>query len=262
METLERLLQIDISPLVWKVFRRHLIVFSRNWKVNISFNFFEPLLYLAALGIGLGAYVHPIEGVPYLNYLAPGLIASSAVFATAYECTYGTFIRMEFQKTFHAMVATPVSMDDVIAGEILYGVFKSILYSLVILAVIFALGLVKSPWTLFIPCVMFVGGTLFAILSIIWTGLVPNIESFNYYFSLVMTPLFLFSGVFFPLTGMNIIIQKIIWISPLYHLVNITRGLILGRVGISLVWDLIWMAAAVLILLPVPFYLMRKLMIR
>ena len=262
MAVLNKYLQIDISPLVWKVFRRHLIVFSRNWKVNISFNFFEPLLYLAALGIGLGAYVQPIEGVPYLNYLAPGLVASSAVFATAYECTYGTFIRMEFQKTFHAMVATPVSMDDVIAGEILYGVFKSILYSLVILVVIFALGLVKSPLTLFIPCVMFVGGMLFAILSIIWTGLVPNIESFNYYFSLVMTPLFLFSGVFFPLTGMSVIIQKIIWISPLYHLVNITRGLILGRVGINLVWDLIWIVAAVLILLPVPFYLMRKLMIR
>jgi len=109
---------------------------------------------------------------------------------------------------------------------------------------------------------MFVGGTLFAILSIIWTGLVPNIESFNYYFSLVMTPLFLFSGVFFPLTGMNVIIQKIVWISPLYHLVNITRGMILGMAGINLVWDLIWMVIAVLALLPVPFYLMRKLMIR
>ena len=262
MDAIKNFLQIDISPLVWKVFRRHLIVFSRNWKVNISFNFFEPLLYLAALGIGLGAYVRPIEGVPYLNYLAPGLVASSAVFATAYECTYGTFVRMEFQKTFHAMVATPVSMDDVIAGEILYGVFKSILYSLVILMVIFALGLIKSPLALFIPFVMFVGGTLFAILSIIWTGLVPNIESFNYYFSLVMTPLFLFSGVFFPLTGMNVIIQKIVWISPLYHLVNITRGMILGMAGINLVWDLIWMVIAVLALLPVPFYLMRKLMIR
>ncbi|MCL6635757.1 MAG: ABC transporter permease, partial [Peptococcaceae bacterium] len=84
----------DLSPLVWRVLKRHLLVFLKTWKINLSFNFFEPLLYLAALGFGLGAYVQPMEGVPYLNYLAPGLIASSAMFATAYECTYGTFIRL------------------------------------------------------------------------------------------------------------------------------------------------------------------------
>lgn len=258
----ETKMKINISPLLWPVFRRHLIVFSRNWKVNVAFNFVEPLLYLTALGVGLGAYVQPIEGIPYLKYLAPGLVASSAVFATAYECTYGTFIRMEFQKTFQAMVATPVSIDDVIAGELLYGTFKSVLYSVVILLVIFILGLVESSWALLVPVVMALGGLLFAILSIIWTGLVPYIESFNYFFSLFMTPLFLFSGVFFPLTGLHAIVQKAAWLSPLYHLVNLVRGIILGQVGIHLVWDLVWVAAAVIVLFPLPFYLMRRLMIK
>jgi lipooligosaccharide transport system permease protein len=253
---------MDISPLVWPVFRRHLIVFSRNWKVNISFNFFEPMLYLVALGFGLGAYVQPMEGLPYLNYLAPGLVASSAMFATTYECTYGTFIRMEFQKTFHAMVATPVSIDDVIAGELLYGAFKSVLYGSVIIVVITLFGLVKSPWVLLAPMVVAVAGFMFAMLSLIWTGLVPHIDNFNYFFSLVMTPLFLFSGVFFPLGGLPVVVQKAAWFSPLYHIVNLTRGLVLGQVGPGLVWELVWIIVVVVLLFPLPFYLMRRLVIR
>ncbi len=254
--------RIDISPLVWPVFRRHLIVFSRNWKVNLTFNFFEPLLYLAALGLGLGAYVLPMEGLPYLHYLAPGLVASSAMFATTYECTYGTFVRMEFQKSFHAMVATPVTMDDVIAGELLYGTFKSVLYGSVIIVVIAVLGLVGSLWVLLVPLVLAVAGLLLAVISVIWTGLVPNIDNFNYFFSLIITPLFLFSGVFFPVSGLPEIIQKAAWFSPLYHIVNLIRSLVLGQVDLSLAGELIWLLAAIALLLPFPFYLMRRLMIK
>ena len=127
------------------------MVFRKTWKVNITFNFFEPLFYLAALGFGLGAYVQPMEGVSYLNYIAPGLIAASAMFATTYECTYGTFIRMEFQKTYHAIIATPASVDDVVMGDMLFGSFKSVVYGTVILLVVSGAGLVKSPWALLVP---------------------------------------------------------------------------------------------------------------
>ncbi|OAT80303.1 ABC transporter permease [Desulfotomaculum copahuensis] len=254
--------RIDISPLVWQVLRRHLIIFGRNWKVNISFNFFEPLLYIAALGMGLGAYVKPMEGLPYLNFLAPGLVASSAMFATSYECTYGTFVRMEFQKTFQAMVATPVSMDDVITAEILYGAFKSTLYGSVILVVILVLGLVSSPWALLVPPVLAVAGLLFAELSMLWTGLVPNIDNFNYFFSLIMTPLFLFSGVFFPLSGLPRLVREAAWLSPLYHLVNLVRSLVLGQINPGLAWEFIWLLALAVAIFPLPLYLMRRLVIK
>ncbi|MBE3587382.1 MAG: ABC transporter permease [Thermoanaerobacteraceae bacterium] len=252
----------DISPLVWPVLRRHLIVFSRNWKTNISFNFFEPLLYITALGLGLGAYVQPMEGLPYLNYLAPGLVASSAMFATSYECTYGTFVRMEYQKTFQAMVATPVSIEDVIVAEMLFGTFKSVLYGSVILLVILMLGLVASPWALLVPPVLAVAGLLFAALSIIWTGLVPNMENFNYFFSLIMTPLFLFSGIFFPLSGLPPLVRSLAWASPLYHVVNLVRALVLGQVGAGLLWDLTWLVVFTALLFPLPLYLVRRLVIR
>jgi lipooligosaccharide transport system permease protein len=252
----------DVSPLVWQVLRRHLIVFSRNWVTNLTFNFFEPLLYITALGVGLGAYVQDMEGLPYLHYLAPGLVASSAMFATTYECTYGTFVRMEFQKTFHAMVATPVSIDDVIVAEILYGTFKSVLYGTVILLVILVLGLVTSPWALLVPPVLAVAGFLFAILSMIWTGLVPNMENFNYFFSLIMTPLFLFSGVFFPLSGLPKIMQELAWLSPLYHVVNLVRSLVLGQVHPGLLGDFLWLSVLAAVLFPLSLKLIRRLIIK
>lgn len=251
-----------LTPLVGKVFIRHLLVYRKNWKVSLSFNFIEPLLYLGALGFGLGAYVQPMEGVPYLNYLAPGIVASSAMFATAYECTYGTFIRLEYQKTYHAILATPAGVEDVVMGDMLFGAFKAVLYGTVILLVIAALGLVLSPWALLVPPVLGLSGLLFAALSMTWTGLVPNIDSFNYFFSLIMTPLFLFSGVFFPLSGMPAPVQQLAWLSPLYHLVNITRGLVTGSTGPALANDLLWLAAATLLLLPVPLYLLRRLIIK
>lgn len=253
---------LNLSPLVGRVFNRHLKVYKKTWKVSLSFNFFEPLLYLGALGFGLGAYIQPMEGVPYLNYLAPGLIASSAMFATAYECTYGTFIRMEYQKTIQAIIATPAGVEDVVMADLLFGAFKSFLYGSVILLVVAALGLVMSPWALLVPPVLALSGLLFAAMAMTWTGLVPNIDSFNYFFSLIMTPLFLFSGVFFPLTGMPAFVQQLAWFSPLYHLVNLTRGLVTGNVGINLAGDLLWIITVALLLIPAPIYLLRRLIIK
>src|SRR5665647_495892 len=254
--------KLDLSPLVWKVFRRHLLAYRRTWKVSISFNFFEPLFYLTAFGFGLGAYIEPMEGMSYVQYLAPGLIASSAMFATAYECTYGIFIRMEFQKAYQAIVATPASIDDVVMGDMLFGAFKSVIYGAVILLVISALGLVTSFWSLFILPLLGLSGLLFSAVSATWTGLVPNIDSFNYFFSLILTPLYLLSGVFFPISGMPVIVQKIAWFSPLYHLVNITRGLVSGNIGAYLAADIVWLLVVALLILPAPVYLLRRLIIR
>lgn len=255
-------LKMDLSPLVFRVLQRHMIVFARNWRVSISLNFIEPLLILTALGIGLGVYVQPIEGLPYLNYLAPGILASSAMFATTYECTYGTFVRLEYQKTFHAMVATPLSMDDVIMGEILWGTFKSIMYATIILLVITMLGLVASPWALLIPLVAAAAGLQFAVLSMLWIGLFPNIDSFNHFFSLFLTPLFLFSGVFFPLTGLHPLIQSLAWFSPLYHVVTLNRSLVLGDASTALLGHFIWLVVITSLLLPLTMNLMRRLVIK
>ena len=246
---------------VWRVFWRNFLVFKKTWLSNIMFNFIEPLLYLGALGLGLGAYVDNIDGLPYINWIAPGLIASSAMWATASECSYGSFVRMHFQKTFHAMIATPIDLDEVVAGEMLFGAFKSLLYGGVILVVLISLGLVISPWAVLIPFVLLLSGLAFAELGFIWTGLVPSIESFSYFFTLMITPMFLFSGVFFPLNGMPGAVEVIAWFMPLYHVVQLIRSLALGQVSWILILDVLWLLGFILLLFKFPLFLMKRRLI-
>src|SRR4030066_924695 len=104
-----------------RVWQRNFTVYTKLYKSSIAFNFVEPVLYLVALGLGLGGFVKEINGVPYIQFIAPGLIVSSSMFATASECTYGTYIRMTYQKTFDAILATPINIDDLVAGELIGG---------------------------------------------------------------------------------------------------------------------------------------------
>ncbi|MBF0329390.1 MAG: ABC transporter permease [Nitrospirae bacterium] len=244
-----------------KVWQRNLKVFTKLYKSSIALNFVEPVLYLFAMGIGLGAFIQEIKGMPYINYIAPGMIASSSMFAAAYECTYGTFVKMTFQKTFDAILATPVNADDLIAGELMWGATKSMLYGTIIIIVISLFGLVDSAVILFALPVLFISGLLFGEISMICAAVVPGIETFNYYYTLFMTPMFLFSGIFFPIDSLPAVATKIAFFTPLYHLVNICRAFSAGRP--LTVWeDLLWLTVVTAILSPYPFRLMRKRLVR
>ncbi len=217
-------------------------------------------MYLVALGFGLGAFVEEINGVPYINFIAPGLIASSTMFATATECTYGTYIRMTYQKTFDAILSTPVNIDDLVAGELLWGATKSIFYGTAISIVLSMFGLISSPMIILIIPVLFFSGLIFAETAVMATALVPGIDSFSYFFTLLLTPSFLFSGIFFPLDTLPPIVTKIAFFTPLYHLVNICRAFSSGRINI--VWDIIWILAVCALLAPYTFRLMRRRIIK
>jgi len=253
----------DISwPLVVRVFQRNLKVFLKTWKTNIMFNFIEPILYLWAMGFGLGVYVTRIHGLPYINFLAPGLIASSAMFATSYEMTYDSFTRMNYQKTFHAMVATPISMDDVVMGEILYGTFKGLLYGAVFLIVNLLFGLVKSPLALLVPVPLILLAVTFSILSLIWTSLAPTYDSFGYFFTLLVSPMFLFSGIFFPVESLPAGVRFLTWLTPLFHAVEVIRPLVLGEVTRSTLGHLAWLTGFVLLTIRLPLVMVRNKLIQ
>ena len=213
------------------------------------------------MGLGLGAFVSEIKGVPYINFIAPGIIASSSMFAAIYECTYGTYVRMTYQKTFDAILATPVNIDDLIAGELMWGASKSILYGTTIIIVISAFGLVNSPLVLLVIPLLFISGLIFSEISLIVVAKVPGIDSLNYFYTLVMTPMFLFSGIFFPLDTMPPVVTNIAFFTPLYHLVNICRAFASGQVAIVLK-DIVWLIVVVVILAPYPFKLMRRHIIK
>lgn len=245
----------------FRVWQRHATVYTKLYKSSIALNFVEPILYLAALGLGLGAFVKEINGVPYIKFIAPGIIASSSMFASAYECTYGTYVRMTYQKTFDAILATPVNINELVSGELIWGATKSMLYGSIIMSVISLFGLVDSPWVILAIPFIFISGLIFAELSVIVAAIVPGIESFNYFYTILLTPMFLFSGIFFPLDTLPPIISKIAFFTPLFHLVNICRSFSSGIPSVA-VSDIIWILVVVAILTPYPFRLMRKRIIQ
>ncbi|MDO8282920.1 MAG: ABC transporter permease [Thermodesulfovibrionia bacterium] len=245
----------------YRVFQRNFTVYTKRYKSSLVLNFFEPIIYLAALGLGLGAYVKEIKGVPYINYLAPGLIASSSMFAATFECTYGTYIRMTFQKTFDAILVTPVNISDLVLGELLWGAAKGTFYGIIIMTVLSFMGLLGSALIVTTIPAIFISSLIFAEIALIVTSIVPGIDSFNYFNTLLMTPMFLFSGIFFPIDNMPAFVSKVAFFSPLYHLVNICRSFSSGEIS-PVMLDMAWLTVLALILLPYPFRLLRKRIIK
>jgi len=245
----------------FRVWQRHLTVYTKLYKSSIALNFVEPVVYLAALGLGLGAFVKEINGVPYVKFIAPGIIASSSMFAAIYECTYGTYIRMTYQKTFDAILATPVNIDDLVAGELMWGATKSLLYGTIIIIVISLSGLVDSPFLIIAVPFLFLTGLIFSEISVMFTSVIPGIDYYNYYYTLFMTPMFLFSGIFFPLDNLPAVVSKIAFFTPLFHLVNICRATAYGNTALCL-GDMVWILIVALLLSPYPFRLMRRRIIK
>lgn len=241
----------------FRVWQRHWLVYTKLYKTSFALNFAEPALYLIAMGFGLGAFVQNIHGQPYINFIAPGIVASSSVFAAVYECTYGTYIRMTFQRTFDAILATPINLGDLVAGELVWGATKSVIFGITIMIVIALFGLVHSPLILLAIPFIFLGGLIFAELSVMFCALVPGIDSFSYFYTLFMTPLFLFSGIFFPLDSMPPAVAHLAFFSPLYHLVNICRDFSAGSLS-TVTGSMVWLVVVAALLAPFPFRLMKR----
>jgi lipooligosaccharide transport system permease protein len=245
----------------FRVWQRNFTVYTKRYKSSMVLNFVEPILYLVALGFGLGAFVKNINGVPYIQFIAPGLIASSSMFAATFECTYGTYIRMTYQKTFDAILATPINIDDLVTGELLWGASKGTFYGIIIMIVLSFFGLIGSSFIILAIPLIFISGLIFAEIAVIASATVPGIDSFNYFNTLFMTPMFLFSGIFFPLDSLPSVVSKIAFFTPLYHLVNISRSFSSGQPSAAAI-DIIWIVAVAMILFLFPFRLMRKRIIK
>src|SRR5512147_1605879 len=131
-----------------RVWHRNLIVFLKTWHVNFFPPLVEALLYLFAIGLGIGSYVQEINGIPYVNFIAPAILAIAVMNSAFFECTYGSYVRMYYQKTFDAMIATPLSIEDVIAGELLWGATRSVIYVVIMLPVLAVFNVSSLPLAL------------------------------------------------------------------------------------------------------------------
>jgi lipooligosaccharide transport system permease protein len=235
---------VKVSRYALAVWWRNFAMYRRTWKLNILPNFFEPLLYLVSIGIGVGAYVSEMGGTSYVAFLAPGLVAVAAMNGASFEVTYNAFVRMNFEKTYAAMLTTPILPDDVLAGEVLWAVTRASIYGGCFLLVLAAAGLAPLPAALVaLPLIPLTGG-LFAALGIAFSLRIPNIELFSFYFTLFLTPLFLFSDVFFPLQER--LAGGWLWLAealPLLHPVRLMRHAFRGQWSPILLWDLFYVIA-------------------
>jgi lipooligosaccharide transport system permease protein len=239
-------------PFSWRcvrVWQRNRDVFFKLWHSEAPGLVVEPVIILLAMGFGLGTYVGVVGGQSYVSYIAPGIIASYAMFSASFECTYGSFVRMEYQKTYDAIIATPLNVEDVIAGEILWGATRAFLTGTVILVIVAVLGLVSSPWALGVPVLTFLEGIMFASIAFFFTSLAPAIHTFNHFFTLFITPMFFFSGVFFPLSSFPELVQRLSWVAPLTPVVRLPRALVNGGVEVDLL-----QAVALIVGLSVVFF--------
>jgi len=253
----------ELSYRIWKVWMRDWDVFMKTYKVNFLPPLIEPIFYLVALGYGLGQFVQPIQGLPYVQFIAPALVAIPMMYSSFFECTYGSFVRMYYQKTFDGIIATPISLEEVIAGELLWGATRSVINSTIVLGIVAAFGLVASPLVVFVPLFAFLVGLLFSAIAMCFTAIAPNIDFFNYPAFLFITPMFLLSGTFFPLSDMPLILQNVAHaFLPLTHAVKLTRGLVLGRLEFSMLYSLAWLILVTPVFFVLSINSMKKRLIK
>jgi len=211
------------------VFYRNLVVWLRYYKPSLIGNILEPLLYLAALGFGIGKFIHHIDGITYVEYIVPGIIASSSMYAAAFESTFGAYTRMVTNGIYEAILLTPVSIEDIVLGEILWGTAKAFISGTAVLVIGIIFGWIMTPLALLILVIILLNGLLFSSLSLLITSFSPSYDFFSYYFTIAISTMFLFSGVFYPVSSLPHFVKYFIYIMPLYYTVSAIRLLGEGK---------------------------------
>jgi len=245
-----------------RFWQRNAFIFRRIFPESIAVNFLEPVIYLLAMGLGLGAYLSTIGGLPYLVFVATGMVSTAAMFGATFECTYNAYVQMYYEKAYDGVITTPLNVEDVVVGEILWGATRSVLYGTIFLVVVWIFGVVRSPLALLVPGLFLISGLMFSVIAMTFTAVNPSIDYFTFYFALFITPMFMFSGVFFPLDALPPWVKTAAWLTPLSHVVSLSRGLALGELSTRHAWDLVWMLVVTGVLFPLPVMLMRRRLVK
>ena len=249
-----------------RVWQRNLRVYQRIWKINFLPPLLEPVLYIVAFGLGFGGLIGKISyqhlEISYVAFITPALLAINIMNNAFFENTYASFVRMYYQKTFDALLATPLSLEEVITGEIIWGATKSVIATVIMQAALSMFGLIAYPHGLLIIPLAFLGGIAFGSIGMLCTGIVPSIDMFNLPLFLFITPMFLFSGTFFPIDNLPQWAKSLSLLFPLTHLVHIVRQLSLGIIHAGLLWQVGYLIVFSLIFFPLGLFAMHQRLIK
>ncbi|WP_133648990.1 ABC transporter permease [Paraburkholderia flava] len=228
--TAARFAALPANAVNWvAVWRRNYLVWRKLALASMFGNLADPMIYLFGLGFGLGLMVGHVDGVSYIAFLAAGTVGSSVMMSASFEATYSGFSRMHVQRTWEAIMHTPLTLGDIVLGETIWAGCKAVLSGAAIMLVAGALGYASFPSVLLALPVVVLAGLAFASVAMIVTALAPSYDFFMFYQTLVLTPMMLLSGVFFPVTQLPSIAQHITQLLPLAHAVELIRAAMLGR---------------------------------
>jgi lipooligosaccharide transport system permease protein len=229
---------------VWRSRRlveRNIMVYRHQWIVILS-GVMEPVFYLLGIGLGLGALIPGVEladgrEISYAAYVAPALPATAAMNGAVFETIFNVFFKLNFAKTYDGILATPMGITEIALGEMGWALMRSLLYGVSMLLLMWAMGLILSPWAILaFPAALFISGA-FAAAGLAGTSFLRTVQDFDIPMGLIVQPMFLFSGTFFPISIYPVPIQVFMQVTPLFHSINLIRGLTTGTLSPSLLWD-------------------------
>jgi lipooligosaccharide transport system permease protein len=210
---------------------REVVNFGSYWRSTTFSSTVEPTIYLLAFGFGFGSLVSTVAGYSYVEFVGTGTVATAVLFSSVFPAMFGTFVKYQFQRTYDAILAAPVDTEELVTGEALWIAARAGTYGCVPLLVAMAFGLDPSWGMLAVPPIAFVAGFGWACFGILIAAVLKSIENFNYVTSIVITPMFLVAGTYFPISGLPEWARVAANINPLYHLVQLVRHAVFGFQG-------------------------------
>ena len=210
------------------VMTRDVVLFGRYWKATTFSSVVQPTIYLLAFAAGIGSLVKTVGHVSYLDYVATGVVATAVLFSSAFPGMFNTFVRWRFQRTYDAMLAAPVDVEELVTAEVLWIALRAGVYGLAPLLVGICFGLTPAAGMLLVVPIGFLTGFGFAAFGVLLAAIAKTIDNFNYVTSAVLTPMFLVAGTFFPVSSLPAGIRGVAKFNPLYHCVQLVRDASLG----------------------------------
>lgn len=241
-----------------RVFRRNFLAWQKYALSSMAINIVDGFVYFLAIGFGLGAYVSLNGHGSLVQFIAPGMLALTAMNTSTFDSCWGCFERMNFNGVYESIVTAPVDPVEIAAGEYLWQAFRAALYCSLFLIAVAAFGLVHSWWVLLCPAVFALTGIVFAMPGFFVAMKVATQEQLFFYFSFVVTPMIMVGGVFFPLDRLPHWIALVAWCTPLYHAVSACRSLLNGDLTASLGIDVLWLSAFAALFAFVPLRVLRE----
>ena len=243
------------------IWLRHALVFKRNWFPSITWYFVEPFVILLAIGVGVGALVSDVAGVPYTQFVTPGVIAGSGMFHAIFECSWGSFFRIQ-KGVYETTLTAPVSTRELAMGDISWAMSRAVITAVCIGSVAAILGWIDTFSSVGVLLAAALIGMQFGAMGLIFAALSPNVHILSLSFTVVASPLYFFSGAFFPISVLPDWVEPIAWATPLTPSVHLARGFVTGDLGMSHLFSALYVIGMTAVLFPIASALLHRRLVK